>query len=99
MSHTRERKFVRKQLVRIAVLLASAVVSSAQQVPPSSQVTVIRAGKLVDVDTGRVLTNQMLVVRGGKIESIGEHLAVPDGETMIALWKITVLPGLIDCHT
>jgi len=97
---TRERKFVLKQFVCIVVLLlASVAVSAAQQVPTSSQVTVIRAGKLVDVDAGRVLTNQMLVVRGGKIEAMGENLSVPASATVIDLSKMTVLPGLIDCHT
>ena len=98
-SCTRERKFMLKQLAGIAVLLVSTEVSRAQQVPPSSQVTVIRAGKLVDVDAGRVLTNQMLVVRGGKIAAIGENLSVPAGATVVDLSRMTVLPGLIDCHT
>jgi len=71
----------------------------AQQTLPSSQATLIRAGKLVDVDAGRVLANQMILVRGGKIEAIGEHLAVPPAATLVDLSKMTVLPGLIDCHT
>ncbi len=71
----------------------------AQQTLPSSQATLIHAGKLVDVDAGRVLANQMILVRGGKIEAIGEHLAVPPAATLVDLSKMTVLPGLIDCHT
>jgi imidazolonepropionase-like amidohydrolase len=91
---------VLKQLASAALLLiASAAVSTAQQTPSSPQVTVIRAGKLVDVDSGRMLTNQMLVVRDGKIEALGENLSVPAGATVIDLSRMTVLPGLIDCHT
>jgi imidazolonepropionase-like amidohydrolase len=95
----RERLSVLNLAWLLLLLIASAKVMLAQQTPASEPVTVIRAGRLVDVDAGRVLTNQMLVVRGGKIEAIGENLSVPGGATVIDLSKMTVLPGLIDCHT
>jgi imidazolonepropionase-like amidohydrolase len=83
----------------VLMLFLSALNSLGQQAPPPTQTTVIRAGKLVDVDAGRVLTNQMILVRGGKIEAIGEHLTAPAGATVIDFSNMTVLPGLIDCHT
>ena len=60
-----------------------------------SDVTRIRAGQLVDVVAGEVLSDQLLVVRGERIESV-----VPDdGEPVdVDLSNRTVLPGLIDCH-
>src|SRR6266853_5831317 len=99
-SRIRERTSVLKQLASIALLLiVSAALCLAQQTPSSPQVTAIRAGRLVDVDAGRVLTSQTLLLRGGKIEAMGENLFVPAGATVIDLSKMTVLPGLLDCHT
>jgi imidazolonepropionase-like amidohydrolase len=83
----------------VLLLIFSAGNSPAQQAPPPAQATVVRAGKLVDVDAGRVQSNQMILVRGDKIEAIGENLPIPAGATVIDLSKMTVLPGLIDCHT
>lgn len=74
-------------------------VASAQDSSSANSVAVIKAGRLLDVESGRLLTNQMILVRGGKVEAIAEHVNVPPSATVIDLSKFTVLPGLIDCHT
>jgi imidazolonepropionase-like amidohydrolase len=65
----------------------------------SAQVTVIKAGKLIDPDAGTVLTDQTILIRENKIEAVGKELKIPAGADVIDLSQMTVLPGLIDCHT
>jgi imidazolonepropionase-like amidohydrolase len=64
-----------------------------------SESLAIKAGKLLDVDTGKVLDRQVILVENGKIKSVGSDLAIPAATTIIDLSGKTVLPGLIDCHT
>lgn len=65
----------------------------------SAQVTAIRAGKLIDPASGKVLSDQIILIRGNKIEKVGSGLEIPADASVIDLSKMTVLPGLIDCHT
>ncbi|HMK87780.1 MAG TPA: amidohydrolase family protein [Steroidobacteraceae bacterium] len=71
--------------------------SQAESVPPA--VTAIRAGRFIDVVAGRSLNNQIIIVRGTRIEAVGTDLKIPQGAGVIDLSSMTVLPGLIDCHT
>jgi imidazolonepropionase-like amidohydrolase len=63
------------------------------------QVTAIRAGKLVDPQTGTTATNQVILVEGTKIKAVGSGLQIPTGATVIDLSNMTVLPGIFDAHT
>jgi imidazolonepropionase-like amidohydrolase len=65
----------------------------------SAQVTVIRTGKLIDPESGTVLRDQIILIRDSKIEKVGRDVAIPVGATVVDLTSMTVLPGLIDCHT
>ena len=68
-------------------------------VTAAAQITAIRAGKLIDPDSGSVLTGQTILIRAGKIEAVGSNVTIPSNAKIIDLSKMTVLPGLIDCHT
>ena len=67
------------------------------QVP--AQVTAVKAGRLIDTEAGTVLTNQVILIRNGQVESVGPAATIPADATVIDLSAITVMPGLIDCHT
>jgi imidazolonepropionase-like amidohydrolase len=88
-------------LVAPMCFAASAPATPATPATPAAPepITAIRAGKFIDVEAGRILVNQIILVRGTKIEAVGANVAVPDGAKVIDLSKMTVLPGLVDCHT
>ena len=64
-----------------------------------SQVTAIKAGRLIDADAGTVLTDQVIIIRDGLIEAVGPKVAIPAGAKVIDLSGMTVMPGLFDMHS
>ena len=78
----------------------AAATALAQQAASSPARTIVRAGKLLDVRTGKTLTNQAIVIEDGKIISVGADTGTADASAkVIDLSGKTVLPGLIDAHT
>lgn len=64
----------------------------------AAQVTAIRAGRLVDPETGTAAANQVILIENGKFTAVGANVQIPAGATVIDLSKLTVLPGLVDAH-
>lgn len=64
-------------------------------------VVAIRAGALLDGKSDSPRRNQIVLIRGNRIEAVGDATAVkvPAGAQVIDLSRATVLPGLIDTHT
>ena len=110
MTIRRDRRPKRRAVVWIGVgcLLLSAVSWTAaptgleaQRVtlPDSTEVTAVVAGRLIDGLDGGVRENVTILVRGTRLEAVGEELDVPPGATLIDLSDHTVMPGFIDLHT
>jgi imidazolonepropionase-like amidohydrolase len=61
----------------------------------------VRAGKLVDVERGRVLDDQMIHIDGERIVAVADYQgqAAAAGDRWIDWSSYTVLPGLMDMHT
>jgi imidazolonepropionase-like amidohydrolase len=80
-------------------LTASAALHA--QEPRAGKRTLIRAGHLLDVKTGKLTDAQTIVVVGNSIQSIAAASSVNQqpGDEVIDLGSMTVLPGLMDVHT
>src|ERR1700722_3393153 len=59
----------------------------------------IRAGHLIDVVSGRTLNDQVILIRAAKIEAVGPEVRIPPEAQDVDLSQMTVLPGLVNCHT
>ncbi|OYU93392.1 MAG: hypothetical protein CFE21_20780 [Bacteroidetes bacterium B1(2017)] len=63
-----------------------------------SQNTLIKAGHFFDARSGKMLDNQMIIIKDGKIKEVGANLKTTKTDTIIDLSNSYVLPGLMDCH-
>ena len=84
------------RLTTFSLLFAVAFSAHAQ-----NTTVAIRAGRLFDSKSGKMLENQVVLIENEKIKSVGaaESVTIPQGAQEIDLSRATVLPGLIDGHT
>ena len=75
----------------LALTLATSVL--AQQ----PRVVALKAARMFDGTSDRVVTNAVIVIEGTRIQSVGGP--VPAGAEVIDLGDVTLLPGVIDAHT
>ncbi len=84
-----------------AAVLPFTISTAAQQDAKAVHRTLIRAGHVLDVKTGRLSDAETIIVVGESIQSIAPSSSVSPqpGDEVIDLGSMTVLPGLIDVHT
>lgn len=84
-----------------AAVVAAAQVAGVTAAVADAPVTAIRAGRMIDVAGGKVLSDQVILIRGGRIESVGAaaSVTIPADAKVVDLSAHTILPGLIDTHT
>jgi imidazolonepropionase-like amidohydrolase len=75
-------------------LLLTAALACAQ-----SRAIVIRAARLFDGVSDRVVTPGVIVVLGDKIRGVGPTAEIPPNSEIYDLGDATILPGFIDAHT
>jgi imidazolonepropionase-like amidohydrolase len=93
-------KTLRRLIVFVVAVLVGVAVA---QNPPQPVVkrVIVHARRLLDVKSGKTLTDQAIIIEGDKIVSVGpaaQAKAAPDAAT-VDLPNATVMPGLIDAHT
>jgi imidazolonepropionase-like amidohydrolase len=90
-------------LAWISVLGASCAFAQSLTEAKPSNITVVKAGRLLDVRKGVYVEDTAVWVEGERIKEVGRasdiQARAPKGAKIIDLGRATVLPGLIDCHT
>lgn len=78
----------------LAVLLLLLAQSPSQPAHP----IVLHAARLLDIETGKILTPGEVLIQGERIAEAGSSVTHPAGAETIDLGDRTLLPGLIDAH-
>ena len=84
-------------------ILALATITQSEAAESPVKRVVVQVGQILDVRTGHYLREAAIYIEGDRIKSVGAARTVlalvPAGVPVIDLREVTVLPGLIDCHT
>ena len=72
--------------------------SLADEAAAPSRPIVLKAARLFDSVSGKVLEHGVVVVNGTKIQAVGSDVQIPDNAQVIDLGDATLLPGFIDAH-
>jgi imidazolonepropionase-like amidohydrolase len=89
-----------KIIVGLLIAFVALASRGRSQTGVTASLTVIRAGTVIDGQSDAAKKNQLIFVRGDRIEKIVDSSgSVPSEATVLDLSSYTILPGLIDSHT
>ncbi len=91
-----------RKMTVLMLLTLSSVFACAQTTEPQAKSILLKAGRMLDVRTGKYIPNPGVLVENDKIKEVGPLAQVqahaPKDALVIDLGTATLLPGLIDCH-
>lgn len=94
------KRFLNVLTATLLVMLSASPMRTQERRP---QVVVVKAGRLLEVRTGRYLDHQLIWIEDGRVKDLGAESElenhVPKDARVVDLSRYTVLPGLIDAHT
>ncbi len=87
--------------MRIPIFVVSlfVIIFATLAYPQQQKITAIKCGRLFDGKTDRLIDKAVILIEGNTIRKVGADLSIPADAQLIDLSTMTVLPGLIDCHT
>ncbi|MBI1365240.1 MAG: amidohydrolase family protein [Alphaproteobacteria bacterium] len=83
----------------VAAALAAIALFIASMVPAAAETSYVRAGKLIDTEHGKELSDQLIKIVDGRVASVEPFKGAPSDGELIDWSGYTVLPGLMDMHT
>jgi len=85
-------------LKRVSALLCSLFLTIPIHAQTPPQVIVLHAARLLDVESGTIVSPGEVLVRGERIAEAGPKVSRPSGAEVVDLGDVTLMPGMIDAH-
>lgn len=82
----------------VSCILFSPALAQSPPPPTSRRAVVLRAARLLEIESGKIITPAEVLVQGERIAEVGSAVIRPAGAQVIDLGDSTLLPGLIDAH-
>ncbi len=82
----------------VLLFILSTLLANAQNKKSADRIAVT-AKRMIDVRSGKEMSDVTIIIEKNKIAEVGSNLKIPDSVQIIALGDVTLLPGLIDAHS